>query len=430
MTIRDTMDKPGITRRSLGQFLASLGTASLLTGCESWPQPAPLPTTPAKPGEDFWVRVREQFLMPERLAAMNAANLCPSSLPVIEALYANTKYIDADPSFQNRGTLRDAKNHTRELLASNLGVTQDEIVLVRNTSEANNMVSSGLDLGPGDEVLLFADNHPSNNAAWHIKAERHGFTVRSVDAINPAPGGEAYLDAFAEALTSRTKILAFTHVTNTIGELFPAKQLCAMARERGVLTLIDGAQTFGVLDLDLHDIGADFFTGSGHKWPCGPKEVGLFYIAREAQEKLWPSVISIGGGTGAAGKFERLGQRDDAAIIAFGEALEFQRKIGLSTIEARSRELAQLLKQGLQAIPGVELWTPSSARDSAAVVSFRPGAVDGRKLFAALYQDHGIIGAPRGGDRPGMRLAPHFYNLRSEVERAVEAIDRYVRSGA
>ncbi|MHC5066778.1 MAG: aminotransferase class V-fold PLP-dependent enzyme [Planctomycetota bacterium] len=419
----------GVTRRDLGRFLAGLGSAGLLSrvgGPESRQQ---LPPRPESPDEDYWGKVRAQFLMPSGLAAMNSANLCPSSIPVLEELYATSRNIDADPSFQNRGKLADAKKNTRDILAASLGVTPEEIVFVRNTSEGNNLISSGLDLGPDDEVIIFADNHPSNHAAWRDKSERFGFSVEIIQAKTPAPGGEYYLEQFKAAINKRTRLIAFTHVTNTIGELFPAKQLCKLAKEHGILSLVDGAQSFGVLDLDLRDMGADFYSGSGHKWPCGPKEVGLLFIAKGSEEQLSPSIISLYGGPGVAERFELLGQRDDAAIVALGKALELQAEIGRDRIEARARELAQRLKQGLQKIPGVKIWTPLEAENSAAVVSFQPGDLDGRKVFGALYEREGIIAASRGGDRPGVRISPHFFGMQSEIDRALQAIEGYCRKG-
>ena len=116
------------------------------------------------------------------------------------------------------------------------------------------MVSSGLDLKPGDEVIVFHDNHPSNLTAWNEKAKRFGFTVVEIPQVNPHPGMEYYVNAYKKAITAKTKILTFTHLTSTVGDLFPAKELCALAREHGVMSLVDGAQSFGLFDVNLADI--------------------------------------------------------------------------------------------------------------------------------------------------------------------------------
>jgi selenocysteine lyase/cysteine desulfurase len=152
--------------------------------------------------------------MPPELGVLNAANLCPSPAPVLEAMYRSTKDMDGDPSFDNRQKMSAGKEETRRLVARFLRVTPEEIVLTRNTSEGNNMVSSGLDLTAGDEVIVFADNHPSNNTAWTQKAKRFGYAVTTVSQPTPHPGPEYYLDAVRKAITSRTRVLAFTHQTS------------------------------------------------------------------------------------------------------------------------------------------------------------------------------------------------------------------------
>ncbi len=420
-----------LTRRDFARLLTVAGSASLFGGTDfAWAEPRPLPQMVADKDEAFWTSVREQFVMPRDVSVMNAANLCPSSMPVLKALDEATRDMDRDPSFQNRGKMGEGKENTRVIAAEFLGVTPEEIVITRNTSEANNTVSSGLDLKAGDEIVIFSDNHPSNNAAWKEKGERFGFTVKEIPVVNPHPGPEHYLDAVGKAITPNTKLVSVTHLTNTIGDLFPAKEICALAQERGVLSMVDGAQSFGLIAADLSDMDPDFYTGSAHKWPCGPKETGVLYINQRSHSKIWPSIISAGAGrVGISKTIERYGQRDEPAIIAFGEALKLQTTIGRQAIEDRSRELAEALMEGLASIDGVELRTSQTPGHHVAVVVFKPGDLDARKLFDALYNNEKIGCAPRGGDRGGLRFSPHFYNLHEEIDRTVAAVKRYMTTG-
>jgi isopenicillin-N epimerase len=310
-------------------------------------------------------------------------------------------------------------------------VSPDEIIITRNTSESNNLVSNGLDLKPGDEVIVHEDNHPSNLNAWREKARRFGYSVVTIAQTNPHPGAGHYEEAFARAITPRTKVIAFTHLTSTVGDQLPARALCRIARERGVLSLVDGAQTFGLLDIDLANMQPDFYTGSAHKWPCGARECGVLFVSKAAQERLWPSIYSAyPGAVGFSRTFEGFGQRDEATMIAFREALAFQTKVGRAAIEARARALSTQLMDGLTHLPGVQVWTSPDPARRAAVVSFRPGALDANRLAAALYKNDRIAITTRGGqDRPGLRVSPHFYNSPDEVTRLVEALGRYLKTG-
>lgn len=423
-----------LDRRSFARLFAAGGSAALfghpvlpdlLPGAHPWSSPLIRPSGAAPD----WDAVRAAFLMPPDVAVLNAANLCPAPLAVLRSMQEDEERLDREPFPSFRAEMHDVKERTREVLASYLRASADEILITRNTSEANNWVSSGLNLGPGDEVVIHADNHPSNNLAWKEKARRFGYMVVEVP-YTPHPGPDALLEAFRRALTPRTRVLAFTHLTNTSGDLFPAAEICRMAREHGVLTLVDGAQSLGLLDVDLSVMQPDFYSGSAHKWPCGPKETGVLYVRRDVQERLWPSVYSAyTGRTPLASTHEGMGQRDEPAIRAFGRQMEWLSSLGKAAIEARSRELASVVFEELQKTPGVRMFTPADPRHRAAVVTFDPAGLNPARVLAAL-ESEGIVAASRNGpDRPGIRLSPHFYNSFDDVERGVAAIRKVVRGG-
>ncbi len=385
-----------------------------------------------EPDENYWRGVRARFLIPRDVAFLNAANLCPMSVPVIEAIERNTRGYELNPSPEVRAKLLHAREDARGLLAAALRVTPEEIVLTRNTTEGNNFVSSGLTLGAGDEVVVSSDNHPSNLNAWRQKGARFGFTVVVVPPPAAHPGTAGYVDLFAKAFTPRTKVLAVNYVSSNSGDMLPVAELCRFARERGVLSLVDSAQAFGLLDVNLGEIKPDFFTGSMHKWLCGPKEKGILFVSRAVQDRISPSVYGVyGGAVGIARTFEAEGQRDDASMAAVVEALQFQGAIGRATIEKRSRQLAGHLMTELKKLDGVQLWTDSAPDRSAAIVIFKPGALDPKKLGDALTEKERIVVTVRGanGTNPGLRASPHFFNTMEDVDRFVGAVGRYMKAG-
>ena len=423
-----------VSRRDFARLFAVGGSAALFAD-PAWarehPQAPAFAPGLSGSGEAFWKSVRAQFVMPADLGVLNAANLCPASRPVLEALRREIRQRRSRPVRAESRAPERRKGKLRTTLAAFLRVTPEEIVITRNTSEANNMVSSGLDLKAGDEVIVFHDNHPSNLTAWNEKAKRFGFKVIEIPQQNPHPGMEFYIDAYKKAITPRTKILTFTHLSSSVGDLFPAKELCALARENGVMSLVDGAQSFGLLDVNLTDISPDFYTGSAHKWPCGARECGVLFINARAQKNIWPSIYSAyPGAVGISRTFESFGQRDEATMIAFREALEFQTKVGREAIEKRSRELANQLIAGLVEAArrqGLDL-AESQAQRRGSVVP--PGSLNPQKLGQALYEKDKIGTAGRGGgDRGGLRASPHFYNTPEEVERLVGAVGKYLKTG-
>ena len=430
-----------ISRRRFARLLALSGTAALFPdvalGSVHGPfeeldlSTTPLPPTPAQPDETYWRAVRAKFLVPRDVGFFNAANLCPMPLPVLEAIEKSARGYEVMPSPEARSTLMQGREEARRLLAEALRVTPEEIVITRNTTESNNFVSSGLTLGPGDEVIVSADNHPSNLAAWRQKAGRYGFTVVTVETPASHPGPAGYVELFTRAFTPRTRVLAVTYISSNSGDMLPVTELCRIARERDVLSLIDSAQAFGVIDVNLATMKPDFFTGSMHKWPCGPKEKGLLYVNRAVHDRIAPTIVGLyGGAVGISRRLEAQGQRDDASIAAVSEALRFQGAIGRDVIEARARALAGRLVTGLGKLDGVRLYTDPAPDRSAAIVIFKPGSLDPRRLGEALTRERMVV-TTRGpnGPNPGLRVAPHFYNTTDDVDRLVAAIARYMKSG-
>lgn len=223
-------------------------------------RPGSTPGSAAPPDEALWHAVRAQFPLRDGLILMNAANLCPSPYQVISSVETMTRDIDADASFQNRATA---------------------------------------------------------STSWDVKAMRRGFAVVRVATPDAPRDAASLVEPFERAVTTRTRVLAFSHVSNVSGIALPAAALCAMARERGIVTLVDGAQAFGALALDLHELGCDFYTGSAHKWFLGPNEAGVLYVRRGNADRLWASNVGVGWANAVergAQKFDNLGQRDDACV--------------------------------------------------------------------------------------------------------------------
>src|SRR5262249_2230393 len=149
-----------------------------------------------------------------------------------------------------------------------------EVAITRNTSEGNNLIVHGLDLKAGDEVVVTAHNHPSNLESWRLRARREGIVVVTVPVHVPAPSAGELPGSIEKALTPRTRVIAITHLTSTTGIRYPVAPIAELARRRGLFLHVDGAQTFGVLDVNLRELGCDSYTASAHKWPMGPLEAG------------------------------------------------------------------------------------------------------------------------------------------------------------
>ena len=373
--------------------------------------------------ETFWLQVRNQFAFTEAAVPMNAANLCPSFRAVTDSVERFTADIDHDCSFNNRAKYTNLLEQCRSRIATQLNVSADELALVRNTSEANNMINNGLPLEAGDEVLLWDQNHPTNSVAWDVRAERFGLNIKRISTPQAPSNEQELLDTFLREFGPNSRVLAITQISNTSGVRLPVAELVTAAHDHGLHVHVDGAQSWGALDLDLKTLNVDSFSASAHKWYMGPREVGLLYIKSEHIASLWPSVIAPGWGndtdtdlTGAR-KFESLGQRDDAALAALGTAAVLHDQLGPKRIEERIRFLAQRLKNGILEA-NLELLTPLTEQLSHGVCIVKVSGDRRSEISNRLYSDYGIASAPTGG----LRLCPTIYNTTEHVDRAIEGV--------
>ena len=385
--------------------------------------PAAPPAGPASPtDESYWKQVRAQFSFTDERVPMNAANLCPSPRSVAARVEDLTRDIDRDCSSNNRAKFRTLTEASRTAVAAQIGVSPDEVALVRNTSEANNTINNGVPLSAGDEVVVWDQNHPTNNVAWDVRAARFGITLKRVGVPRHPASAQELIDPFVAALTARTRVLALTHVSNVSGVRLPVRELVEVAHARGIHVHLDGAQSWGALDVDLRELGCDSYSASSHKWFMGPKEAGLLYVREDRIAEIWPNIVAPGWGSDAdpdvkgTRKFESMGQRDDACLAAVGTTAHFHAAIGGRETEERISELATTLKEGLAEL-GMTLVTPMDPALAGGVCIIEvPG--DRGAALRRLYEEHGIAGAGTGG----LRLCPHVYNTREHVERAVAGV--------
>ena len=358
---------------------------------------------------------------------MNAANLCPMPSSVVEAEAKYAAALNRSLSSATRQSVETYKEDARSRVGALLGVSGDTIAIVRNTSEANNTIVQGMPLNAGDEVLLWDQNHPSNLVAWDVQAERVGAVVRRFSVPSDMGSIDEVVDLFVGAMSDKTAVVSFTHISNVTGFATPAKEICAALKQRksDVFIHLDGAQTWGAVDFDLGEVDCDSFSGSAHKWFMGPREVGILYVHESRIDEIWPNIVSVPwGGTPedppkGARKFDALGQRDDAAIAALADTAVFHEAMTPAGIQARSKEIADRLRAGLQDLDVPFVSTANPAFTSSIIIMRAPSD-SARQLVARVYDDAGVQGAPVGG----LRLSPHVYNTEDHVDRAIAAVKK------
>ncbi len=401
-------------------------------GISSWAAMAGIlrgaPAAGEAANENYWSLVKRQFPLEDGLLYFNAANVCPASRAVLDRYSQFERDFQADPAFQNREKYGPIRESARAKTAKLLNAGSREIAFTRNTSESNCAIVNGIDLKPGDEIIVADHNHQSNKEAWQIRAKRESFTVKVLPTTSPAPSREAIISQFEQAITPRTRVLATTHVTNVTGLRFPVKEIAEIGRRKGLWVHVDGAQTFGSLSIDLKDIACDSFSASTHKWLMGPLEAGILYVRSDRIAEVWPSIVTAGWSDHLDGalKFEVFGQQDDPRFAGLDAALDFVNLIGIQNIESRVRWLATYFKEQIHELP-VQLKTNLQPELSHGVVKFSTGDANVKRHYDSLWQRNRIaLSKTDTGDASGLRFSAGIYNTKDELDRAIRAIKEVV----
>ncbi len=379
--------------------------------------------------ERYWAELRPQWLLAADRINLNCGSVGCTPWPVLRAMIAHLLEGETfrEPAYPWFGYEENARlRELRDALAAFVGCRRDELALVRNATEANNVVCNGLDMQPGDEVLLTDQEHPGGRCCWEQKAARFGIRLNYVTLPKPPATAEEIVERFERALTPATKIIAFSHITTVTGVVLPVQEICALARRRGVLTHVDGAHAIGQLPLHLHELGCDFYAASPHKWLMAPKGTGFLYIREEHLERLWVNIASGEWRNYAqkAYRFSNLGTSNLSVMVGLKAALDFFGTIGPERIYARQHELATCVRDRVRAYPQLHIANASDDRFYGGMVSFEAAPGSLQPVFAACEaRQIRIAGVTQpDGEADRIRISTHIFTQPDELETFFEAL--------
>ncbi len=378
----------------------------------------------------YWDALSKHFLFQDGLIMMNNGTVGPMPKPVFHTLMKYFRVQVTNP-FDVYSFIPRKIEEVRTKLAEFIHASPEEVVITRNTTEGLNFVANGLDMKEGDEVLLSSMEHPGGTHPWRLKEKRYGIKISEVPIGLPPKSVDEIVSAFEKAITPRTKVISISHTVYISGLIAPLKELSQMAHEKDVLVLADSAHGIGMLDLDMRRLGIDFFASSPYKWLGAPTGVGLLYVRKEVQDRLWPTIATSGWNRYTdARKFETLSQRADALTIALGEAIDFQNAIGRERIERRIKTLAGYLKRELKKIPGVKLHTSEDPYLSGGLTAFSVEGIDPGKIVNYMREKYNIVVRTIGNKIQGtygVRVSTHVYVSLKHIDMLLEGIRHLVK---
>jgi len=327
----------------------------------------------------YWEAVRKHFLFEDNLIMMNNGTLGPMPEPVYNTLIKYFKIQCTNP-YRCYSFFSTLKGEVRNKLARFIGADPDEVALTRNTTAGMNVGANGIDMQPGDEVLMTDLEHPGGLQPWRLKAKRYHINIK-----------EVHLDV-------------------------PPKSTAEI--------IADSAHGVGMLDLNMHRMGVDLFCSSPYKWCGAPTGVGVLYVRKEAQDRIWPQIASSGWDRTGASKYETLGQGADPLIFAFGEAMDFQNIIGRDRIERRIKTLAARLKEELHKLPKVRVHTPDDPYLSGGLTAFSIEGVSPNTIVNYVREKYNIVIRTIGSSPQtrGVRVSTNIYISDRQLDMLIEGI--------
>jgi len=357
----------------------------------------------------YWDYVAKQFMFEPDLIMMNNGTAGAMPRTVFNTIVEFFKIQAANP-YKCYTTFYPYQEEVRQKVAQFIGASTDEIALLRNSTEGLNIIAKGLDMKPGDEVLMSNLEHPSGIQPWRLKEKRYGIKIKEFKINIPPKSKDEILNAFNDAITPRTRIILVSHAFYNTGIVAPLKELSQLARDKNVLIAADGAHNIGMLDLNMHHLGVDFYVNSAYKWLGAPTGNGIFYARKEVQDVLWPNIVSYNWeDVVGARKFDRLGRTAEPLIIALGEAIRFQSNIGKKRIERRIKTLATYLKEKISQLPGIKLLTPMDPSLSGGLTVLIPDGIKNDHLVSYLLEKYNLVIAPIFREKNAVRICTHIW---------------------
>src|SRR6516165_4260555 len=380
--------------------------------------------------EDYWTEIRNAFTIDRNVVNLNNGYVSPAPRPVQDALRRYLEYSDMGPWHTMINTLEGQVEAVRRRLADTAGCDPEEMAITRNASESLEIAQMGIDLKRGDEVLTTNQDYPRMLTTFQQRERREGIVLKTISFPVPPPSMEDLYQRFERAVTSKTRLILVSHITNRTGQIFPIKRICQMAHARNIPVIVDGAHAFNHFPYKLSDLDCDYYGTSLHKWTYAPVGTGFLYVRKSRIASTWPLMAAEKRQDGDIRKFEEIGTHPAANHNAISEALVFSENIGIDRKAARLRYLRDRWALRLARNPKCRILHSPDPEQSCGIgfLAFTPG-IDAGKMREALWGKYNIITTymPHS-EYSGLRVTPNIYSTLREVDFFADMVEKELAS--
>jgi selenocysteine lyase/cysteine desulfurase len=418
------------TRRA---FVASLAAAAPSLRPDAFRRLAEAGAHGGAPDDEaYWGGIQRAFDCDRTMVNLNNGGVSPTPSHVLDQMIRDLRFSNELPVEHMWRVLEPRVESVRRDLAAEFGCDPEEMAITRNASESNETMTMGLDLRRGDEVIVTTQNYPRMLTAWDQRARRDGIVVRKVTFPIPPASRQQVVDRFAAAITSRTRVIEVTHITNYSGHILPVRELVALARPKGIAVFVDGAHAFAHFPFTRDQLDCDYYGTSLHKWLLAPVGTGFLYVRKDKIPGLWPLMAAPREMDADIRKYEEIGTHPAANHNAVSVALAFHRAIGAERKVARLRWLRNRWATRLLAeAPGrVHVYTPLEGDDAGAIGLVRVEGLPPSTLAPWLLAKHRIVTTQIVHEEfEGLRITPNVYTTVDEVDLFADRVLSAIRHG-
>ena len=409
--------------------LAGLGITTISTGAAA----SPPPSSQDHVAKGFWDSVRDQFLLDRKTVFFNPGTVGAMPRVVVERMTSHLNMLASDVAQwayldDNAEQYISGYNNLlpiRTAVGTLLNCSPSEVAMTDNVTNGMSYLASGLDLSEGDEIITTNQEHSGGISSWKMRAKRHNLVYREVPIPKPIKDPSQVYDLITSSFTPKTRVLMVSHMITGSGALLPVKEICAAARKRGIITILDGSQTIGQVKVDIRDIGCDAYLGCFHKWIGAPCGTGFMYIQKDLMPRVWTTVASgrWENHEDEGFRFTQRGTGSFSILKGLEAALEYHQQLGPENVYARIKQLGLRLREGLRKNKKIRIFSPEDESMCAGITVYNLEGWKGKYLQQEFWDRERM--RPRSqGNEFGLRHCTHIFNSEAEIDRAIALVDR------
>jgi len=372
-------------------------------------------------------KIKSQFMLDPKITHLNHGSFGATPKPIFNSLVNWQKKLELNPSKHIYDTF-DFLKESRSSLASYINCDKDDVVFVPNPSTALNTIIKSLDLNPGDEILSTNHEYETLDRTWKYISKNTGSKYIQVPISLPLKSENNFIECFLKKITSKTKIIFLSQITSSTGLIFPIEKICKIAKEKNIISIIDGAHVPGHIDLDIKKLNPDVYTGACHKWMCSPKGTAFLYVHKKLQDIVKPLVISWGYDSDMPSHSQFLdylqwyGTDDISAYLTMSDTIKFLEKNNWKNVSKQCKKLNIWARNEINKLLKKE---PISDERFLGQMSSIP--IESNDILVdqtEFYSKYNIqIPMFKWNDKEFFRISIQAYNTKEDIFILLEALD-------